>query len=118
MTSQTKCFVSFGEMNPFVFAVLAASASETKRTIARWARAGLGVSRTKALEAGATGRPRPEERCAASHLEGWSKATNTFVAALEHSLRQAQGRLSRPPCGASERGLVSSKALKNCVEAH
>jgi hypothetical protein len=29
MTSQTKYFVSFGEMNPFVFAVLAASETET-----------------------------------------------------------------------------------------
>ena len=29
MTSQTKCFVSFGEMNPFVFAGLAASETET-----------------------------------------------------------------------------------------
>jgi hypothetical protein len=57
---------------------------------------------TKALEGGATRRLRPEERCAASRLEGRTEATNTFVAALEHSTRQAQGRLSRPPYGASD----------------
>jgi hypothetical protein len=71
-----------------------------------------GSSCTKALEVGATRRPRPEERCAASRLEGRSEATNTFVAALERSLRQAQGRLSRPPGGASEQGLGNSKARK------
>jgi hypothetical protein len=38
---------------------------------------------TKALEGGATRRLRPEERCAASRLEGRTEATNTFVAALE-----------------------------------
>jgi len=53
-----------------------------------------------------------KERCAASRLEGRSEATNAFVAVLEHSLRQAQGRLSRPPGGASERGLGNSKARK------
>ena len=49
MTSKTKCFVSFGEMNPFVFAVLAASAFETKRTVVRWAMelAGLGDLRAR-----------------------------------------------------------------------
>ena len=82
MTSQTKCFVSFGEMNPFVFAVLAASASETKRTVARWAMelAGLGIF----LQAGPrSGRHSQasclKERCAASRLEGRSEATNAFV---------------------------------------
>ena len=69
-----------------------------------------GSSCTKALGVGATPRPRPEG--AASRLEGRSEATNTFVAALDRSLRQAQGRLSRPPGGASERGLGNSKARK------
>jgi hypothetical protein len=71
-----------------------------------------GSSCTKALEVGATPRPRPEGRCAASRLEGRSEATNTFVAALERSLRQAQGRLSRPPRGASERGLGKLQGAK------
>jgi hypothetical protein len=85
----------------FVFAVLAASASETKRTVARWAMelAGLGGSSCReALEVGAKSQAlRLKERCAASRLEGRSEATNTFVAAQERSLRQAQGSLSRPP---------------------
>jgi hypothetical protein len=113
MTSKTKCFVSFGEMKPFVFAVLAAYASETKRTVARWAMElpGLGIFVHEGLEMSATRRPRPEDRCAASRLEGRSEATNTFVAALR-SLRQVQGGLSRLPRGASERGLGNSKARK------
>jgi hypothetical protein len=53
-----------------------------------------------------------KERCAASRLEGRSEATNAFVAAMERSPRQAQGRFSRQPGGASERGLGNSKARK------
>ena len=61
--------------------------------------AGLGhPSCTEALEVGAKSQAlRLKERCAASRLEGRSEATNTFVAAQERSLRQAQGSLSRPP---------------------
>src|SRR5271156_1990791 len=61
---------------------------------------------------GAARRPRPDERCAASHLEGRSEAGNPCVAALERSLRQAPGRLSRPLRGAPERGFREIQGAK------
>jgi hypothetical protein len=72
--------------------------------------AGLGhPSCTEALEVGVTRSPVPEERCAASRLEGQKRPTPSLrLWSVPTKLRAG----SRPPRGASERGSGNSKARK------
>jgi hypothetical protein len=70
-----------------------------------------GSSCTKALEVGATRRPRAS-RSGVQHRVSKDGSDQHLRCGSERSLRQAQGRVSRPPRGASERGLGNSKARK------
>jgi hypothetical protein len=100
-SNETLRFV--GQMNRFAFAVLAGPASQTKRTVARWAieLAGLGgPSCTKALEVGATRWPR------LSIASGWAVGS-------DQRLRCGSGAFPSTSSGPSFRGRPA--ALQNEV---
>src|SRR5258708_3245155 len=107
MTSQTKCFLSFGEMNPFVFAVLAASVSEAKRTVARCAMELAGLRDLRAR--------RPSQASSRGAMR--SIASRRAVRGDQRlrcgsgALRQARGSFRGRPA-ALQNGLGNSKARK------
>ena len=103
-----------GEMNPFIFSVfgLVDAPNETGSCpMGERVLASLGDLRPEDPRSDPTRRPCPEERPAASRLEGRAEATNTCIAPLE----RFRGR----SCGAqNEASGWKPRARKSCAKAH